>query len=264
VKTGTWWGDDYPGDPSGYGRLCGTDDGSIYDSERDCELWFDIHQNDFDHDGIPYWSEVYVYGTNPEVDDRGLDTDGDGIPYEWEHRWGLQIDSWSGEYYWIYHPFYGEDHQHLDPEHDGLTNIQEYLTSPWGSDPFRKDLFIELDQMEESPAGDISLLPEESKELLRTAFESHNVVYHLDDGGMGGGEMIPFQEMVDYEELQQIYWNYFLHGNESNWRRGVFHYGLVVYNASYPGFVFWAVSVPIWMHIRYRVKAWRRKQGFPY
>ena len=54
LKTGHWEGDDWlPGfwggfDPSGYGRLNGCDDNSYYQNDRDCELLFDIYQNDFD------------------------------------------------------------------------------------------------------------------------------------------------------------------------------------------------------------------------
>ena len=44
IKTGHWWGDDslsstsWSSDDSGYGRLNGCDDGSIYNNDRDCEL----------------------------------------------------------------------------------------------------------------------------------------------------------------------------------------------------------------------------------
>ena len=78
VVTGHWEGDDELGDPSGYGRLNGCDDGSIYQRERDCELWFDITQNDYDGDGIPYMQEM-SYGTNPKLDDTGRDQDKDRI-----------------------------------------------------------------------------------------------------------------------------------------------------------------------------------------
>jgi len=247
VKTGIWFGDDYNGDISGYGRLNGCDDGSINERERDAEIWFDIMQNDFDHDGIPYWAEVNVFGTDPTVDNRGDDPDNDQIPYEWEYKWGGNGGyDWDGNitYYWAYDPFSWENFTQLDPDQDGLTHLQEYLTSQWGSDPFRKDLFVELDQMQTGPNGEESRLPEGSKELIRNAFDSHNIVYHLDDGSMGGSDMIPFSEYVEYEDLQAIYLNYFLHGNVSNWRRGVFHYGLVVYNASYGGFVFWGGQAP--------------------
>jgi hypothetical protein len=245
IKSGHWWGDDYAytepiaADPSGYGRLNGCDDGSIYQREKDCELWFDVYQNDYDGDSIPYWTEVNVFGTDPEVDNTGEDIDDDKIPIEWEHKWGHHYHSWYDEHHWEYSPFEWNDHANLDPDQDGLDNVEEYLTSQWGSDPFRKDIFVELDYMEESPKGQKSLLPERSKELLRTAFNRQNIVFHLDDGYMGGSDVIPFSEMADYEELQQIYWDYFLHGDADNWRRGVFRYGLIVYNSSFHGFVFW-------------------------
>ena len=95
IKTGHWTGDDYAeeyylnADPSGYGRLNGCDDGSIYQHDYDAELWFDIYQNDYDGDGIPYWTETEVFGTNPKVDDTGRDDDKDAIPIEWEWKWAM-------------------------------------------------------------------------------------------------------------------------------------------------------------------------------
>ena len=221
IKTGHWTGDDYLKDPSGYGRLNGCDDGSIYKRDRDCELWFDIYQNDYDGDGIPYWTEVNTYGTNPETKDVD-DYDEDGIPIQWEWKWE-------------YDPFSFNDHKKIDPENDGIDNIEEYLTSQWDSDPFRKDLFIELDQMEESPSGEKSLLPEGSKELLYTAYDRQNVVYHLDDCSWedSGSDMIPYDEETNHDELDIIYWNYFLHGDEDIWRRGVFHYGLITHGSNW-------------------------------
>ena len=211
-------GDDYLKDPSGYGRLNGCDDVSIYQRDRDCELWFDIFHNDFDGDNIPYWTEVNVYSTAPEIKNTD-DYDEDGIPIDWEWKWE-------------YDPFVYDDHKKIDPENDGIDNVEEYLTSQWDSDPFRKDLFVELDQMEESPSGEKSLLPEGSKELLYTAFNRQNVVFHLDDGSWGdsGSDMIKFDEKTNHDELDIIYWNYFLHGDEDNWRRGVFHYGVLIYS----------------------------------
>jgi hypothetical protein len=274
LKTGNWFGDDYTSDepteldPSGYGRLNGCDDGSIYQQDRDCELWFDIYQNDYDGDDIPYWSEVNIYETNPEIDNSGEDYDNDSVPIEWEHKWGQYFaydwhdDIWIRD--WYYSPFEDEHHIDLDIDRDGLDNIEEYLTSEWGSDPFRKDLFIELDQMDESPRGEKSLMPEGSKELLRTAYDRQNIVYHLDDGCMSGGEIIPFAELVDHEGLQQIYLNYFLHGDENNWRRGVFHYGLVVYQSTYAGFVFWGGVGPYLDSFQISSKNMEKKAKIPF
>jgi hypothetical protein len=146
--------------------------------------------------------------------------------------------------YWIYDPFTWEDHHNFDTDLDGLDNVEEYLTSEWGSDPFRDDLFVEHDWMEESPDGIVSKLSEGSKELLRTAYDRQNIVYHLDDGCMGGGEEIPFDSYTVDEKLQDIYLNYFLHGDNDNWRRGIFHYGICVYDASIAGYVFWNGHTP--------------------
>ncbi|RLF63851.1 MAG: hypothetical protein DRN31_01525 [Thermoplasmata archaeon] len=250
IKTGHWYGDDfnspkeywgYP-DLSGYGRANGCDDNSIYQDNRDCEIWFDIYQNDYDGDGIPYWTEENVYHTDPTKDNRGEDADGDGVPIEWEWKWGhyFQQNWWNGavEDVWLYSPLVWENHSSIDEDEDGLSNMEEYLTSQWGSDPFRRDLFIEMDQMEAGPNGEpASLLPNGSKEVLRTAYDKHNIVYHLDDGCMGGGEVIPFVIEVSGRKLREDYYNkYFLHDGENEWRKGVFHYALVVYDGGFNGY----------------------------
>ena len=225
IRTGHWTGDDDLSDPSGYGRLNGCDDGTIYEKDRDSELWFNIYQNDYDNDGIPYWTEVNDYGSNPEEKNSG-DHDEDGIPVEWEWKWG-------------YDPFEWEDHGKIDPDKDSINNLEEYLTSEWFSDPFRKDVFVELDIMDEGPNGEKSYFPENSKELIQTAFNRQNIVFHLDYGSMGGHDVIPFVEEVNRSKLNEIYKDYFLHGNESIWRRGVFHYGVVVYRSrSAAGYMF--------------------------
>ena len=254
LKTGHWFGDDnsegsssWSPDYSGYGRGNGCDDNSIYEKDRDCEIWFDIFQNDYDGDGIPYWTEVNKYHTDPEVDDRGRDDDGDLVPIEWEHKWGqyLRYDyhTHTVKPDWFYDPFTFENHSNLDPDLDSISNVEEYLTSKWNSDPFRKDVFVELDEMDSGPNGEPkSDLPDNSKELMYKAFNRQNIVLHIDDGNMGGGETIPFDnvgEKTDMDEINDIYYNYFLQGDENNWRRGVFHYGLVLYSSvSASGFAF--------------------------
>jgi hypothetical protein len=225
LKTGHWTGDDEISDPSGYGRLNGCDDGSVNKRELDCELWFDIYQNDYDNDGIPYWTEVNVYGTDPEIDNTGEDADDDDVPIEWEWKWG-------------YDPFESNNHNDIDLDDDGIDNEEEYLVSEWDSDPFRPDIYIELDQMEESPDGIKSILTDGARELLYTALNRYNIALHIDDGNMGGGEMIPFDEDVSGAQLDSIYWNYFLHGDQNNWRQSVFRYGLIVYWPGRAGFMF--------------------------
>ena len=238
IKTGRWTGDDYLTsdssnfDPSGYGRLCGCDDGTIYEKDRDCELWFNIYQNDYDNDGIPYWTEKNIYLTDPEVENYG-DPDEDLISVKWEWKWD-------------YDPFEYENHEDIDLDKDSINNYEEYLTSEWFSDPFRKDIFVQLDIMDEGPNGEKSYFPENSKELIQTAYNRQNIIFHLDDGCMGGSDIYPFDEKVNYNELIEIYSKYFIKSEEDQWRRGIFHYGVVTYSVEgAAGFMFRANAYQI-------------------
>ena len=242
IATGLWSGDDSTlWDLSGYGRLNGCDDNSIYTKERDCELFFNITQTDFDGDGLPYWLETNIYHTSPLIDNRDEDADGDGVPIEWEYRFGLFYFPWHDDedddeesrYYLIYDPNTPENHSTLDPDNDGLTNVEEYKTWQWGSDPFRKDIFIEIDQMELGPNGEGAYVPTQAYDLIRDAHAKHNIVWHIDDGRLGGGEHIPFKEVFEENDTSNWYWKYFMHGDAQNWRRGVFRWCIVTYNYSW-------------------------------
>jgi hypothetical protein len=218
ISSGHWKGDDFLGDDSGYGRLNGCSDGSIYKNKRDFELIFDIYQNDYDSDNIPYWYEVNVYLTDPMVDNSESDDDNDMIPAGWEHKWGYDPNTW-------------DDHINLDPDNDGIQNFEEYLMCIWGSDPFRRDLFIEIDEMEEAPDGLSSIVPEKSKDLVINVYSRRDIVLHIDDGCMGGGgEVIAFDRVVGGVDLFLIYCKYFLHNDFNNWRRGIFRYCMSIYN----------------------------------
>jgi hypothetical protein len=241
IAAGIWWGDDSLGDPSGYGRLSGIDDGSIYEEDKDCELWFAISQTDFDSDGFPYWLEVNMYGTDPQVNNRGEDIDDDGVPIEWEYAFGViysqQLDDRG--YSLRYSPLVKEDHANVDPDDDGLDNVEEYMTWQWGSDPFRQDIFIELDQMEEGPNGEGGMVPVEAFDLLRDSYARHNIVWHIDDGRLGGGEFIPFVAEFNENVLSQWYLEYFMNGDIHYWRRGVFRWCIVSYDYGWAeGFTF--------------------------
>jgi hypothetical protein len=234
IATGIWWGDDSLEDPSGYGRLSGCDDNSIYQQDRDCELWFTISQNDFDEDGLPYWLETNMYNTSPLVDDRGQDTDHDGVPIELEYTFGLTYIQWGHDegYYMVYDPFTWENHTALDPDNDGLNNIEEYKTWQWGSDPFRQDIFVEIDQMQKDPTSQEKTVPLGAYDLLRDSHAKYNIVWHIDDGRLGGGEIVPYKADLQEQDLSNYYWTYFMHQDANNWRRGVFHWGFVGYNVT--------------------------------
>jgi len=250
VLTGHWFGDDCVqyyqdwdarGDPSGYGRLNGCDDNSIYSRDLDCELWFDITQNDFDHDGIPYWSEVNVFNTDPKICNLGEDDDLDNVPIEWEFKWGYYYyyDRHDDTFYetFFYDPFTWENHSSFDFDQDGLDNVEEYLASSEGfrTDPYRRDILLEIDQMKYGPNGEGAIIPELSKDLIWDAFGKHNIVFEIDDQG----QQIPFDCNTsgwNGPELQNIYNEYFLNGDLNYWRRGAFHYAPIVYKCdNHPG-----------------------------
>ncbi len=216
LKTGRWHGEDYYiGDASGYGRLNGCDDGSIYEDENDAELWFDINQNDFDGDELSYYMESSIYGTDPQISNLGEDNDNDGLPIEWEHHWG-------------FNPLIWEDHYSLDPDRDSLNDTEEYLMREYGADPFRKDVFLEMDFMENGSGGEQIEVPDETFEILKNPFNRRNIVFHS-DFQVEGGELIPFDDFAENKDLLNIYNNFFLHNDSENYRRGVFHYGIVVF-----------------------------------
>jgi len=237
VRTGHWYGDDYYlGDSSGYGRGNGCGDGSIYQRDRDCELWFNIYQNDYDGDGIPYWMEINMYHTDPLTDNRGEDTDNDGVPIEWEHRWG-------------FNPLYWEDHQHFDPDGDSLTNVEEYRTSAFGSDPFRKDIFLEIDYMDDIIIDEDNSFPKEASDIVKDPFHRRNICFHVDSGILDGGEVIPFDKQTTFDELLDIYHTFFLHDGEYEWKRSIFHYAIIVNYSKPNGFAFSGDVYPYWGYI---------------
>ncbi len=218
--TGHWAGDDALGDESGHGRLNGCDDGSFYSFERDFELCFRIDVVDPDGDAIPRWVEQNVYATDIFSNDANRDDDHDEIPLYWEWKYGFD-------------PFVYEDHRHTDIENDGLSNYEEYLVFQWNSDPFRKDIFLEIDQMEPKPGYEGFLISPNTIVRVYQTFAQRNIMFHVDDGCMGGGEILPFDSMVWFGEEKQYYRDYFLHNDPGNWRRGVFRYALYV-NDHYP------------------------------
>lgn len=207
-RTGRWYGDDYFNDKDGYGYYLG----------ENYEVWFNIYQADYDNDGIPYWTEVNVLGTDPTVDDSKLDPDNDGIPTDWEWRWG-------------YDPFVWNDHAHLDPDIDGLTNIEEYKIRKWLANPFQPDIYIEVDHTEKTKLFDLDhVFYKESQQMLIERFAQHGIKVFIDDGWAdgplnGGGEILPdvaFLDDVSGKQILQYYTHHF-----ADERKGIFRYMIV-------------------------------------
>jgi hypothetical protein len=203
-RTGRWSGDDKFKDYDGYGHYLG----------ETFEIWFNLYQIDSDNDFIPYWTEVNILGTDPTVDDSKLDPDGDGIPTAWEWKWG-------------YDPFTWDDHNDLDPDLDGLSNIEEYQMAKWFADPFIQDIYYEVDYMGSGGLFDPPhVLFEETKQGLIERFAQHNIRLYVDDGWPnspinGGGQILPHIAKISQDSgmMLQFYNNYF-----PDDRKGIFRY----------------------------------------
>ena len=210
-RTGRWTGDDYYADEDGYGYF----NGDTF------EVWFDVHQSDYDADGLPYWVEVNLLGTNSTVDDRYLDPDNDGVSTTWEWKWG-------------YDPFTLDDHEKLDPDVDGIENIEEYGLRKYLANPYRKDIYVEVDFMEKEPGlfGDTHMLWEESQQMVMDKFSEQGITLHIDDGIMGGGgDSLEFYKLYIRQEggIASEYYKYHF----ADERKGVFRYCAVVHFAGW-------------------------------
>jgi hypothetical protein len=206
-RTGRWHGDDSFRDYDGYGHWVG----------ETFEMWFNIYQVDFDLDYIPYWVEVNLLGTDPQRDDSDKDPDGDGVPTAWEWKWG-------------YDPFTWEDHEKLDPDIDGVENIEEYQMEKWLADPYSQDMYIEVDYMGRGGFLDPPhILYEECQQAIIEKFCEHNIKMYFDQGWPdtprnGGGEELPHYTQLSQDSgmILQFYNHHF-----PDERKGVFRYVLV-------------------------------------
>jgi len=204
-KNGEWTGDDYFNDSDGYGHF----NGNYY------EIWFSLNQFDMDDDGIPYWTENNILGTNPWLDDSILDPDNDGIPTSWEWRWK-------------YDPFLWNNHSFLDPDNDGLENIEEYKMEKWLANPFYQDIYCEVDFMQKGYWFEMEhVLWVDSQWMVMDSFSNHDITVHVDDGWSdgpknGGGEYLRYvpQTIQPADGIgSEFYKNHF-----SNDRHGIFRY----------------------------------------
>jgi len=207
-RTGRWTGDDSFKDSDGYGHYLGSN----------YEVWFNLYQSDYDHDGIPYWTEVNVLGTDPYIDDSQLDPDHDGIPTSWEWRWG-------------YNPFVADNFSSLDPDFDGLSVLKEYQLRNFYANPYYPEMYIETDFMQKRGPFDLPhVFTKESQGMIDELFARHNITVWFDDGWTdgpknGGGEYLPF--IKSFEDVNGGQALAFYQHNFAQERHGLFRYVIV-------------------------------------
>ncbi len=151
-----------------------------------------------------------------KINFKDIDSDEDGLPDWWENKWG-------------YNPLRWEDHLNIDSDEDSLNNFQECYTDQWGSNPFYKDIFLEIDWMKSSNSN-ISNKPSINiiNDIIQS-FENYDIKLHIDFGELGGGQELddictPF---LLFPKLTDIYFDFFLDNDLRNPRKGIFHYGII-------------------------------------
>jgi nitrous oxidase accessory protein NosD len=174
---------------------------------------------------------TYVDPSIEQITFSNPDTDADGAPDWWEIKWEYSPTIW-------------DDHQHLDPDGDALNNIEECYMDAYGSDPFEKDLFLEIDWTKSLTQNSTNKPQGEELTLMIEAFARHNISLHVDTGELGGGEELPAQARITFGEIITIYWDYFLHGDLNNPRQHIFHYGIFCDYSESNGF-----AVMGWNHL---------------
>ena len=239
-RTGRWSGDDSFKDYDGYGHYLG----------KTFEVWFNLYQTDFDLDYIPYWVEVNILGTDPERDDSKKDPDNDRITTDWEWKWGYDPNSW-------------DDHEKLDPDLDGLENIEEYNLARWFANPFSQDMYLEVDHMGAQGFFDPDhLLFEEAQQAIIEKYAQHNIKVYIDDGWpdspyRGGGDVLPHYKLVSQDSgmMLEFYKNYF-----PDERKGAFRYVAMghggPFNHPAKGNVYDCVHITYAYSIKWFVKRW--------
>lgn len=163
----------------------------------------------------PYMNKKTNNSVIKQIDLPGEDTDADGVPDWWEEKWGYSITSY-------------DDHMILDPDNDALNNFEECYTDQYGSNPFHKDIFVEIDWMKSQAPDTSNKPPVDLIQELVSIFEEQNITLHVDLGQLDGGEELPFLDtLFSFAKLRDAYWNFFLNNQTDNPRKGIFHYGII-------------------------------------
>jgi len=167
---------------------------------------------------------VHGYEDDP-IALTGNDSDCDGLPDWWEEEFAYDKLVW-------------DDHINLDSDGDALNNFEECYAYEWGATPNQKDLFLEMDYTVSKTPGASNILPDEYVEEMKERLAEHDIIFHVDRGLLGGGEEVPYITDFNFDELVDIYWDYFLHNDLNNPRKNIFHYGFICDQGPGSGFAF--------------------------
>jgi len=151
--------------------------------------------------------------TKKQITFNENDSDNDGVPDWWEEKWG-------------YNPYVWNNHSYLDPDEDGLSNIEECYTDSYGSNPYIADIFLEIDWVQTQSATSNKPTHQMIQEAV-DVFAQHHIHLHIDVGALEGGEEIPYVNYFSFSKLNELYWDYFLDNDLNNPRKGIFHYGII-------------------------------------
>lgn len=148
-----------------------------------------------------YGEKEPVYVTN-FLRDRSRDSDGDGLPDVWE-KMGADIDE------------------------DGIVDVD---LPAMGADPYRKDLFIEIDYMSGYEPS-ISAL-----QKVVDVFDEHDITLHIDAGKnfinfpdeLSESNELPHIPMVDEEYDNDSYWKKAIDSYFNRKRKDIFRYCIYI------------------------------------
>jgi hypothetical protein len=130
-----------------------------------------------------------------------------------------------------------DNHKLLDPDMDGVENIEEYMLADYFADPFHPDVYVETDFMEKNPNKLFDLdhvIYEESQQMLIERLSEYGISAYFDDGWPdgpinGGGEYLEFVPVID--EIVGGHMARWYKHNFPDERKGVFRYFIMAYNA---------------------------------
>jgi hypothetical protein len=154
------------------------------------------------------------------------DPDNDNIPTVWEWKWG-------------YDPFVWDDHEVLDPDIDGIENIEEYQMRKFLANPYHQDIYVEVDGMESVGLGDLispHIYYEESGQVMIERFCQHNICMYFDSFGWedapvkGGGEILPHVDIMT-DTMGHLF--SFYRDNFPDERKGIFRYVVLCHAAGF-------------------------------